>query len=97
MNTLVNTESLRKGQRYLFYKKACYMSEEILFRANLVAVYENKIEKTLVVNNSDTEKNPNAQVCIPLKWITKIHCLDDTTLGTICLPSEILLIIDEYL
>ena len=53
--------------------------------------------QTLIINNSETERWEKTQVSIPLGWITKIETLEDITNGKFILPSEILLIIDEYL
>jgi len=86
---------LRPGQRYLFHEKAPYHETNIMFRANVVAVYEDS--KTLVVNHSETEPSPRTQVSIPLKWIVKTEILENIVEENPILPSEILLIIDGYL
>ena len=86
---------LNPGQRYLFHEKAPYHETNIMFRANVVAVYEKR--KTLVVNHSETEPSPRTQVSIPLKWIVKTQILENIVEENPILPSEILLIIDGYL
>jgi len=88
-------KNLRPGQRYLFYEKQPYEENETIFRANFVILYERT--QTLIINNSERERWANTQISIPLGWITKIKTLEDITNGKSILPSEILLIIDEYL
>lgn len=90
----MNTTNLRKGQRYLFYEQKPYEENETIFRANFVNLYETS--KTLIINNSETERCKNTHVSIPLDWITKIETLEDITRGKSILPQEILLMIDEY-
>jgi hypothetical protein len=87
--------NLRRGQRYLFYHHAPHEENTTIFRANFVTLYEKS--QTLIINNSETEKSKNALISIPFNWITKIKTLEDITNGKSILPSEILLIIDEYL
>ena len=87
--------NLRRGQRYLFYHHAPHEENRTIFRANFVTLYEKS--QTLIINNSETERCANTQVSIPFNWITKIKTLEDITNGKSILPSEILLIIDEYL
>jgi len=86
---------LRPGQRYLFHEKAPYHETNIMFRANVVAVYETT--NTLVVDRSETEPSPRTQVSIPLKWIVEAQILENIVEENPILPSEILLIIDGYL
>ena len=86
---------LRPGQRYLFHEKAPYHETNIMFRANVVAVYEHS--KTLVVNHFETEPSPRTQVSIPFEWIVKTQTLENIVEKNPILPSEILLIIDGYL
>jgi hypothetical protein len=86
---------LRPGQRYLFHEKAPYHETNIMFRANVFAVYENS--KTLVVNHFETEKSPRTLVSIPFEWIVKTQTLENIVEKNPILPSEILLIIDGYL
>ena len=88
-------KNLRPGQRYLFYQHRPHEENTTIFRANFVALYEKT--QTLIINNSETERCANTQVSIPFNWITKIKTLEDITKGKSILPSEILLIIDEYL
>jgi hypothetical protein len=89
------TKKLRPGQRYLFYEKKPYEENETIFRANFLALYERT--QTLIINNSETERDGNTKVSIPLGWITKIETLEDITNGKIILPQEMLWMIDEYL
>ena len=88
MNTPTN---LIKGYRYLFYLQKNSTEKEI-FRGNFVACYS----ETMVINTAETERNPNTLVSFPLEWINKIETLEDITRGKAILPSDILLIIDEY-
>jgi hypothetical protein len=81
------------GQRYLFHEKAPYMENKIMFRANFVSI----IGKTLIINSSETERNKNTLVSIPIDWITKIETLENILDENPILPSDILLMIDEYL
>ena len=73
--------------------------ETILFRANFVSI----IGKTLIVNSCEMERNKTTRVSIPLDWIQKIETLEnilftnDNQHDKIVLPSDILLMIDEYL
>jgi hypothetical protein len=80
-----------KGQRYLFYHKAPYQDKCITFRANFVSV----INTTLLVNSSETERTTNTIVSIPTDWIKKTERLEDI-IGDTVLPSDILLLIDNF-
>jgi len=88
----MNNIKLSKGHRYLFHEKLPYLSDERIFRANFVAIYET----TLVIDTSETEPNSKTQVSIPLQWITKIETLEDITLGGCILSTDILIMIDGY-
>lgn len=80
-----------KGQRYLFYHQAPYEDKCITFRANFIRV----INTTLLVNSSETERWSNTIVSIPTDWIKKTECLEDI-IGDTVLPSDVLLLIDNY-
>jgi hypothetical protein len=80
-----------KGQRYLFYHQAPYEDKCITFRANFIRV----INTTLLVNSHQTEKSSNTIVSIPTDWIKKTECLEDI-IGDTVLPSDVLLLIDNY-
>jgi hypothetical protein len=69
------------------------MENKIMFRANFVSI----IGKTLIINSSETERNKNTLVSIPIDWITKIETLENILGEDAILPSDILLMIDEYL
>lgn len=84
---------LRPGQRYLFHWKAPYHPTEILFRANFVSI----LNQTLIINSSEQEKSPNTLVSIPYNWITKVETLENIVTENPILPSDVLLIIDNYL
>ena len=86
---------LRCGQRYLFYEKAPYHETNIMFRANVVAVYETS--NTLVVDHSETEPSPRTLVSIPLQWIVKTQTLDNIVGKNPIFPPDIFSIIDTYL
>ena len=88
------------GKRYLFHELRPHMKhddtisyETILFRANFVSI----LDETLIVNSSETEPNKNTIVSIPIDWITKIETLENILDENPILPSDILLMIDEYL
>lgn len=81
-----------KGQRYLFYHQAPYEDKCITFRANFIRV----INTTLLVNSHQTEKSSNTIVSIPVEWITKVESLEDM-IGDTLLPSELLLLIDNFI
>jgi hypothetical protein len=80
-----------KGQRYLFYHKAPYEDNCITFRANFISV----INTTLLVNSCENEKSSNTIVSIPTDWIKKTERLEDI-IGDTVLPSDVLLLIDNY-
>ena len=84
---------LRPGQRYLFHWKAPYHPTEVLFRANFVSI----LNQTLIINSSEQERNPQTLVSIPYHWITKVETLEDIVTDNTILPSDILLLIDNYL
>lgn len=90
-----NKKKLQPGQRYLFYEKKPHEENETNFTANFVILYERT--QTLIVNNSETERWPNTQVSIPFGWITKIENLEDIICGKTILPTDVIVIIDEYL
>lgn len=81
-----------KGQRYLFYHQAPHEDKCTTFRANFIRV----INTTLLVNSHQTEKSSNTIVSIPLEWITKVESLEDM-IGDRLLPSELLLLIDNFI
>jgi hypothetical protein len=81
-----------KGQRYLFYHQAPYEDKCITFRANFIRV----INTTLLVNSSQNEKSSNTIVSIPVEWITKVESLEDM-IGDRLLPSDVLLLIDNFI
>ena len=88
------------GKRYLFHELSPHMNDDetisyetILFRANFVSI----LGKTLIINSSETERNKNTIVSIPIDWITKIETLENIVDENPILPSDILLMIDEYL
>jgi hypothetical protein len=80
-----------KGQRYLFYHQAPYEDKCITFRANFIRV----INTTLLVNSCETEKSSNTIVSIPTDWIKKTERLEDI-IGDTVLPSDVLLLIDNF-
>jgi len=80
-----------KGQRYLFYHKAPYEDNCITFRANFISV----TNRRLLVNSCETEKSSNTIITIPTDWITKIETLTDM-IGDTILPSDVLLLIDNF-
>ena len=80
-----------KGQRYLFYHQAPYEDKCITFRANFIRV----INTTLLVNSHQTEKSSNTIVSIPTDWIKKTERLEDI-IGDTVLPSDVLLLIDNF-
>ena len=80
------------GQRYLFYHKAPYQDQCITFRANFIRV----INTTLLVNSHQTEESSNTIVSIPVEWITKVESLEDMIGDIVPLPSELLLLIDNF-
>ena len=81
-----------KGQRYLFYHQAPYEDKCSTFRANFIRV----INTTLLVNSHQTEKASNTIVSIPVEWITKVERLEDMIGDIVPLPSELLLLIDNF-
>jgi len=80
-----------KGQRYLFYHQAPYEDECSTFRANFISI----LNTTLLVNSSETERTTNTIVSIPTDWIKKTERLEDI-IGDAILPSDVLLLIDNY-
>jgi len=80
-----------KGQRYLFYHQAPHEDKCITFRANFITV----INTTLLVNSSETERWSNTIVSMPTDWIKKIERLEDI-IGDTVLPSDVLLLIDNF-
>jgi hypothetical protein len=80
-----------KGQRYLFYHQAPYEDQHSTFRANFISI----LNKTLLVNSSENERWCNTIVSIPCEWIIKVKRLEDI-IGDAILPSDILLIVDNY-
>ena len=81
-----------KGQRYLFYHQAPHEDKCTTFRANFIRV----INTTLLVNSHQTEKSSNTIVSIPVEWITKVESVEDM-IGDTLLPSELLLLIDNFI
>ena len=79
------------GQRYLFYHQAPYEETCSTFRANFIRV----TNTTLLVNSHQAEKSSNTIVSIPVEWITEVECLEDI-IGDTVLPSDVLLLIDNY-
>ena len=51
---------------------------------------------TLLVNSHQTEKSSNTIVSIPVEWITKVESVEDM-IGDTLLPSELLLLIDNFI
>jgi hypothetical protein len=80
-----------KGQRYLFHHQAPYQDKCITFRANFIRV----INTTLLVNSYETERSSNTIVSIPVEWIKKTERLEDI-IGDTVLPSDVLLLIDNF-
>jgi len=80
-----------KGQRYLFHEKAPYHDKCITFRANFISV----INKTLLVNSCENEKSSKTIKTIPTDWIKKTERLEDI-IGDTVLPSDVLLLIDNF-
>jgi len=80
-----------KGQRYLFHEKAPYNDKCITFRANFIRV----INTTLLVNSCENERYSKTIKTIPTDWIKKTECLEDI-IGDTVLPSDVLLLIDNY-
>jgi hypothetical protein len=80
-----------KGQRYLFYHKAPYQDQHSTFRANFISI----LNTTLIVNSCETELNKITFVSIPCEWIIKVKRLEDI-IGDAILPSDVLLLIDNY-
>jgi hypothetical protein len=80
------------GQRYLFYHQAPYEDTCSTFRANFIRV----INTTLLVNSHQTEKSSNTIVSIPVEWITKVERLEDIIGDIVLLPSDVLLLIDNF-
>ena len=96
-------KSLIKGQRYTFYTKS-----KRIIRANLMKIIyhdnlhnnNNKIsrkeEKTLLLNYADTESCCKTIISIPLDFIKKVENLETILSPGHILPSDILLVIDNY-
>ena len=80
-----------KGQRYLFYHQAPYEDKCITFRANFISV----IDTTLLVNSCENEKSSKTIKTIPTDWIKKTERLEDI-IGDTVLPSDVLLLIDNF-
>jgi len=86
------------GNRYFIYEKKPFLENEIIFRANIVAIYKDCI----TVNCHENEKSDKTIVTIPHKWITKILSLTNiinnkSYLDNVILDNVILDIIDNYL
>lgn len=103
MNEKHSRKGCISGKRYLFHELRPHMNENdqtisyetILFRANFVSI----LGQTLIVNSAETERNKTTQVSIPLEWITKIETLENILCNhdNIVLPTDVLLMIDDYL
>ena len=81
------------GNRYFIYEKQPFCEDEIIFRANIFAIYE----KCIIVNYSENEVSNITKVTIPREWIIKILSLTDITNNKSCLPLDVLDIIDNYI
>ncbi len=80
-----------KGQRYLFYHKAPYEEKCITFRANFISV----TNTMLFVNSCENEKSSKTILTIPTDWIKKIERIEDI-IGDVVVPSDVLLLIDNF-
>ena len=94
---MVEFSQLRKGQRYLFHKKIKKNEEKgiILFRANFIDI----INDTLRVTNHEEELLSGHKKNIrtmPIDWIDKVETLEEIIESETILPSDVLLIIDDY-
>lgn len=106
MNEKLTGKGCISGKRYLFHELRPHMNENdktisyetIMFRANFVSI----LGKTIIVNSAEMERNKTTQVSIPLEWITKIETLENILCNygnhdNIVLPTDVLLMIDDYL
>ena len=80
------------GQRYLFYHQAPYEDTCSTFRANFIRL----TNTTLLVNSHQAEKSSNTIVSIPVEWITEVESLENMIGDIVPLPSELLLLIDNF-
>ena len=84
---------LLPNRRYLFTQ-----TNGETFRATVIDVLcrESSDYKTLRLKKYEQRTRMNEMVTMPYDWIEKAETLDDILKGKNCLPSEILLEIDEF-
>lgn len=84
---------LLPNRRYLFTQ-----TNGETFRATVIDVLcrESSDYKTLRLKKYEKSARMNGMVTMPYDWIEKAETLDDVLKGEICLPSEILLEIDDF-
>ena len=87
---------LKSGHRYLFTKQI-KNNPPIMFRANFIDIIENTVGSTLRVCKyyEDMEVH-SLMVTMPVSWIIKVETLDEITNHKIVLPTDIVLMIDDY-
>jgi hypothetical protein len=81
------------GNRYFIYEKTPFRENEIIFRANIFAIYE----KCIIVNYSENAESNITKITIPREWIIKKLSLRDITNNNFCLPPDVLDIIDKFI
>jgi hypothetical protein len=92
-------ESIKKGQRCLFYDR----ENDKTFRADFLDIlssYHSHNRHYMTLRVTKYEKDgyqPEGMVTMPLFWISKVETLDDITLNKMIIPSEICLEIDSFM
>jgi hypothetical protein len=89
---------LQKGQRYFFYYNDYLLNDGIvntyIFRGEFVNIFNN----SLILKKYSIRGILNQGFwTMPLDWVENIETLEEITLSKMPLPSDILLIIDNFL
>jgi hypothetical protein len=89
---------LQTGQRYFFYYNNNLYSDNIVNTYIFRAEFVNIINNSLILNKYSIRGILNQGFwTMPLDWVENIETLEEITLSKIPLPSDILLIIDNFL
>jgi hypothetical protein len=89
---------LQIGQRYFFYYNDNLFNDGIVNTYIFRAEFVNIINNSLILNKYSIRGILNQGFwTMPIDWVENIETLEEITLSKIPLPSDILLIIDNFL